>query len=284
MEIRARFVLIGAFSLLSIVGILYFILWLSSSPTDGAVDEYRIQFDYSVSGLSVGNAVLFSGIRVGQVRAVKLSEVIPGNVEVIIQVRGDTPVRMDSVASLEMIGLTGASAVAITGGTAESPLVPLKPGEVGIIESVRSPLQAVMFDVPNTVESINSVLANLKTMTGQENREALSSILTSFAEVSKTLADSKGDIAGAVREGHLTLQELNTLLRSANNTIANIDAIVTSLAPELRRSSKDTLPQLRALVAETRAMVQMITRIGEKVDSDPRQFFLGNPIKEYELP
>ena len=283
MEIRARFVLIGVFSLLSMVGILYGILWLSASPTDGEVDEYRIQFDYSVSGLSVGNAVLFSGIRVGQVRAVKLSEIIPGKVEVIVQVRGDTPVRKDSVASLEMMGLTGASAVAITGGTAESPLVPLKPGEIGTIPSARSPLQAVMIDVPNTVQGINSVLANLQRITGQENKEAISTILDSLADLSETLAGSKDDLAGIVREGHLTLQELNTLLRSINGTVANIDALIASLSPELRRSSSDTLPQLRALVTEARAMVQVITRIGEKVDSDPRQFFLGNPIKEYEL-
>ena len=283
MEIRARFILIGLFSLLSIVGILYGILLLSASPTDGAVDEYRIQFDFSVSGLSVGNAVTFSGIRVGQVRAINLSEVTPGKVEVIIQVRADTPVRKDSTASLEMMGLTGASAVAITGGSVESPLVDILPGQIGEISSARSPLQAVMTDVPNTVEGINIVLSNLQKVTGSDNRAAVASILSSLAEVSGALANNKDDIAGIVREGHLTLKELNTLLGSINETMTSIDSLINTLSPAMKRTSSETLPQLRALVTETRAMVQVLTRIGEKVDSDPRHFFLGNSIKEYEL-
>ncbi len=66
METRARYVLVGAFTLAVIAAAFAFVYWLN---TTGGLRErafYRIRYQNSVSGLLVGSAVLFNGVRVGR--------------------------------------------------------------------------------------------------------------------------------------------------------------------------------------------------------------------------
>ena len=72
MEIRARYVQMGAFTLAVIVAGFAFVYWLNNA---GGLREralYRVRFEGSVSGLLAGSAVLFNGIRVGEVTGLQL--------------------------------------------------------------------------------------------------------------------------------------------------------------------------------------------------------------------
>ena len=67
METRARYALIGAFMLAVIVASFAFVYWLENKGGFGQRAYYQLRFDSSVSGLQTGSAVLFNGIRVGEV-------------------------------------------------------------------------------------------------------------------------------------------------------------------------------------------------------------------------
>ncbi|ODR96116.1 hypothetical protein AUC69_15180 [Methyloceanibacter superfactus] len=64
METRARYALIGLFMLAIIVASFGFVYWLENKGGFGERETYRVRFESSVSGLLVGSAVLFNGIRV----------------------------------------------------------------------------------------------------------------------------------------------------------------------------------------------------------------------------
>src|SRR5438067_2758013 len=67
MEPRAPFVVVGAFVLMAIAAVFGFVYWLHNTGGLGPRTTYHLQFDGSVPGLLVGAAVLFNGIRVGEV-------------------------------------------------------------------------------------------------------------------------------------------------------------------------------------------------------------------------
>ena len=67
METRAPFVVVGAFVLATIVAVFGFVYWLHNTGGLGPRTTYHVRFDGSVPGLLVGAAVLFNGIRVGEV-------------------------------------------------------------------------------------------------------------------------------------------------------------------------------------------------------------------------
>lgn len=122
METRARYALIGFF-ILAVFGAGFgFVYWLESKGGFGERETYRIQFESSVPGLYVGSAVLFNGIRVGEVTSVSLNPAQPQQVLATISVMKDTPIREDTFVNVEQQGLTGGVAVTLTGGKSNAPL------------------------------------------------------------------------------------------------------------------------------------------------------------------
>ena len=118
METRAPFVIVGAFVLAAIVAVFGFVFWLHNTSGLGARTVYHVQFDDPVPGLLVGAAVLFNGIRVGEVTALGLAADNPRQVNATIAVATDTPVRPDTKVGLDFQGLTGVPVVALEGGKA----------------------------------------------------------------------------------------------------------------------------------------------------------------------
>ena len=116
MEIRAPFVVVGTFVLAAIVAVFGFVYWLHNSGGLGPRATYRVQFDGSVPGLLVGAAVLFNGIRVGEVTDLGLAPDSPRRVNATISIASTTPVRADTRVGLEFQGLTGVPVITLEGG------------------------------------------------------------------------------------------------------------------------------------------------------------------------
>ena len=126
MEIRARYIQMGAFTLFVLMAGFAFVYWLNNA---GALRDralYCVLFEGSVSGLQRGSAVLFNGIRVGEVTRLDLNAAAPRQVHVTIGVAQDTPVRADTAVFIDFQGLTGSPVVALAGGKSDQPLASIK--------------------------------------------------------------------------------------------------------------------------------------------------------------
>jgi phospholipid/cholesterol/gamma-HCH transport system substrate-binding protein len=116
MEIRARFIIVGLFALVAIVGGFAFVFWLNASGGMASRTVYKIRFEGSVSGLQKGASVLFNGIRVGEVTGLRLRSDDPLGVIATIAIDNSTPLRVDSEIGIESQGLMGTAAIALKGG------------------------------------------------------------------------------------------------------------------------------------------------------------------------
>jgi phospholipid/cholesterol/gamma-HCH transport system substrate-binding protein len=117
METRARYVLIGFFTLFVLLAGFAFIYWLETTGGLNKKAPYVIRFQSSVSGLLPGSAVLFNGIRVGEVTTLRLLPERPREVEAVISIDANTPVRKDTGVSLDFQGLTGVPVIVMDGGS-----------------------------------------------------------------------------------------------------------------------------------------------------------------------
>lgn len=120
MEIRARYVLIGSFTLAVLLGAFTFIYWLQNTVGLGQV-TYRVRFNEPVSGLGTGGAVLFNGARVGTITGLELDQQDPRRLTATIAVNAATPIRSDTTVDITHQGLTGAPTIALKGGSANAP-------------------------------------------------------------------------------------------------------------------------------------------------------------------
>jgi phospholipid/cholesterol/gamma-HCH transport system substrate-binding protein len=116
-ETRARYVQVGGFTLSVIVAAFVFVYWLNNATGLGRRSVYIVRFESSVAGLIKGSAVLFNGVRVGEVARLDLDAASPRRVFVTIAVDSATPVRADTLVSIDFQGLTGSPVIALVGGT-----------------------------------------------------------------------------------------------------------------------------------------------------------------------
>jgi phospholipid/cholesterol/gamma-HCH transport system substrate-binding protein len=169
METRAPFATIGAFVLAAIVAVFGFVYWLNNSGGLGPRITYHVQFEGSVPGLLVGAAVLFNGIRVGEVSDLALAPDNARRVNATISVVSTTPVRADTKVSLEFQGLTGVPVIALEGGVlpAGSAPVPVLIAEAGagqsMTQAARDALRRVDTVLAENSEPLKDTIANLRT-------------------------------------------------------------------------------------------------------------------------
>ena len=132
METRARFILVGLFAVAVIAAGFLFVYWLNNTGGLGERASYRVRFEGSVSGLRPGSAVLFNGIRVGEVTRLQLSAERPDEVLATVSVERTTPVSGHE-GGIEFQGLLGAASVSLVGGASGAPLPAPSDGEAALL-------------------------------------------------------------------------------------------------------------------------------------------------------
>src|SRR6478609_374591 len=168
METRAPFLVVGAFVLAAIIAVFGFVYWLHNTGGLGPRVTYHVQFDGSVPGLLVGAAVLFNGIRVGEVTDLALAQDNPRRVNAAISVSSTTPVRPDTKVGLEFQGLTGVPVIALEGGTltantGEVPVLVAEPGAgESMTQAARDALRRVDSVLSENSQPLKNTIANLQ--------------------------------------------------------------------------------------------------------------------------
>jgi phospholipid/cholesterol/gamma-HCH transport system substrate-binding protein len=171
METRAPFIIVGAFVLAAIGAVFGFVYWLHNTAGTGVRTVHHVQFEGSVSGLLVGAAVLFNGIRVGEVTDLGLAVNSPRKVDATIAVASSTPVHADTKVGLDFQGLTGVPVIALEGGkeigasTGPQTLIADAAAGESMTQAARNALARVDSVLADNAEPLKSTIANLKIFT-----------------------------------------------------------------------------------------------------------------------
>ena len=204
MEVRARYLQVGVFTLAVIVAGFVFVYWLNTATGLRSRSTYQIRFESSVAGLLTGSAVLFNGIRVGEVTRLELDPAFPRRVLATIAVDRTTPVRQDTLVTIDFQGLTGSPVIALKGGNStEALVVPasgvpmlLAASDAGqsmsgaardvlrrldtILEENATPLKSMIGNLDTFAgalarnsDKLDDIVAGLERMTGGANRARL---------------------------------------------------------------------------------------------------------------
>ncbi len=289
--------MVGLFAILVVLGAIGFTVFSAKKGT-GDVTRYAIAFRGGVSGLSVGSDVRLNGLKVGQVASIRVDHDEPSLVRVVIQVANGTPIRRNSEASLELQGLTGLAAVAISGGTASSPL--LKPGpdqEMAVIPARISKLEAFFAEVPQLVTAVNELVNRANGFLTPENQENFSLTMSSLAVLSTSLAKESGSMERIIENAEVASLKLKNImdrvdsatdvdlrptLDSAAQAAKSLDKMIRTLEPELTRFAHNGLEDLRRLMAEARETLRTMTRLILRLEDNPRMLIFGDNLPEYQ--
>ncbi len=188
METRAPYALIGLFVLTAIAAVFGFIYWLHNT---GGLSEraiYRVRFESSVAGVLIGSAVMFNGIRVGEVTDLQIGPENPHQVTATIAISPSAPVREDTKAGLDIQGLTGIAVVALTGGNPDAPPLAKNGGEPPVLIADPLAWQSITYAARTALQRLDSILT--------DNSEPLRNAIANISTFSDALARNSKRIDG----------------------------------------------------------------------------------------
>jgi phospholipid/cholesterol/gamma-HCH transport system substrate-binding protein len=320
METKANHVFIGVLTLAMSVTIAFFIMWKTKGAFDVEYERYDIVFDGSVSGLSEASIVQFNGIKVGNVRRITWDTDDPNQIRVHVRLRGDTPIKEDTVAEMAMQGVTGVTIVELSGGSVSSPDLSRKAGqEFPIIKSQPSALQELFETAPDMISQANLLLLQFHKLTSDENIGAISQSLKDIQQLTSTLADSDEAIATMLKDVSVITGELAETSKKINGITNDIQQVTSSAnkmmagdAPEMIVQIRDAadsigrladntnsmidenrssiskftnqgLADIDGFISETRVLVVTLERLAQKLESDPSILVSGSQVPEHEV-
>src|SRR5215813_11509676 len=150
METRASYIAVGSFVLALFVGLLGFVVWIGKFQGQVELARYDILFAGSVTGLQVDGTVRYRGIPVGRIADIKIDPRNIATIRVTIEIKADTPVRTDTVASIELQGITGVTYILLKGGTQESAALPVTmEAPYPVIKTVPSGIERLFESAPD---------------------------------------------------------------------------------------------------------------------------------------
>ena len=241
MEFKARYELIGAFSLTVIAALFGFVYWLNNAGGQGEQILYRVRFDNPVSGLLVGGGVFFNGLRVGEVTQLDLEPQNPEQLNATIAIKKDTPVRSDTVVGIDYQGLTGIAGIALKGGSSISP--PLTSSDN------RPPLLVANSKSGNNwTQTANEVLSQFDEILA-DNKRPLKDILANFASFSSVLSGNTERLDNI----------LNGLEKMTGGGTGKAASVIYDLIPPKDFPALSKKPSWRLVVAEPTVLLALNT-------------------------
>ena len=226
METRAKFALIGLFTICVIAAAFGFVFWFSGTRGGADLKTYQIVFDTPVSGLSRGGSVLFNGIRVGEVTDLSFDPRDPRQVVARIDIAADVPIKVTTMARLEFGGLTGVASIQIYGSDPRAAdLKPKRDETIPSLRAVATPtLQSVLETAQTAGQHADEVLVKVNQIVA-DNQAPISRIVGNLERLSAALDAQK--INSAVDNISAIAAKLD--VDKINHAVGSIDTVVSSL-------------------------------------------------------
>jgi len=186
METQARYTIVGLFAILIVAAGFVFVYWLHGFTNTAALAHYRVRFEAPVIGLRPGVAVLFNGLRVGEVTSVRFDPTTPKNLMGEIAVDATTPVRQDTRVGIDAQGLMGSATVSLTGGASTTILKPSADGEPPLLVASADETESLARAAKTALARFDGVVA--------DNAEPLKGIVVNLSTFSDVLARNSGRV------------------------------------------------------------------------------------------
>lgn len=224
MEPKARHILIGLFTVLISVGIIAAVFVLGKINTTQNWQYFTIQFNESVSGLSNGSAVEYSGLKIGEVERLELQP-NPNLVNAYVKINENVEVRSDVTVMLSIVGVTGQSLISMSGGTKEAMLLEGDRNNRPIIYATPSPLSKLFSSGEGLASSLSENLIRLKKLLSDENIDHFGQILANVDSLTGSVAAEGEALQSAIREADELMSNANTavnLFKDFNSSVNNL--------------------------------------------------------------
>jgi phospholipid/cholesterol/gamma-HCH transport system substrate-binding protein len=292
MEPRANYLLVGVFTLAVIAGVFGFVFWIQHVG-GGERGYYKIAFDGSVAGLRTGGAVMYNGIRVGEVAGLQLDPSRGNQVLVTVAVQKGIAVRPDTQIGLEYQGLTGIAALSLKGGTgvpvppgekSNPPVLQANSGSADVAQNARDVLRRLDQFIAENQAAFHSAMQNINTFSAAlaKSSDKIDSTLSNVDRFSKVLADNS-ERFDHIAQGLENLTggkdgkggEINEAAQSIQSLVENVNKRTADITSGITKLTATGTKQLESLSTDAKRTLSNIDRAVTNLDKNPSRILWG---------
>jgi phospholipid/cholesterol/gamma-HCH transport system substrate-binding protein len=312
METKANYVLIGAFVLLAAGALALFTLWIAGNPLNRSYADYDVIFNGPVNGLSEGGEVRFNGIKVGEVTTLRLDREDPNNVIAHIRVEAQTPVRSDSVAQLNFMGITGVTFIQILAGSPDSPMLVPVNGVTPRIKTSRTLVDELFQGGQDLLGVSGDTIKRLNELLSEDNLNHLTSTLRSIDIAAAKIAADDGlvenanvamaqlgpaiealqaaavsveaaansigsDMSTLTADASAALEKVDPMLDQARLALAGVGMAMNQINTEVTPSASRAMRQIGNTAQDLRAVIIQLQSLIAQIEQDPSRFIYQQP-------
>jgi phospholipid/cholesterol/gamma-HCH transport system substrate-binding protein len=202
-----------------------------------------------------------------------------------VRVDAEVPVRADSEARLEPIGLTGVTLIQLSPGAGQV-LRPAFGAPAPRITGQGSQIDMLVEQSEDIVMRASEAMASVRELLTDENIARVTRILANLERVSDQLADERGVI---VRSGEaagamtVAANDIAALARQSREDLAELDSIMAEVNDAALIASGETLPELTSAAEEIRRASAAIARVANNLEENPSVLTPQSPRPTVEL-
>jgi phospholipid/cholesterol/gamma-HCH transport system substrate-binding protein len=248
MEARREQALVGLFVIVA-AAVLILTVFGITGAFGRTAKSFHAFFPFA-GGLEVGSTVRYAGgPKVGRIEKLRIDPQNPANIELILAVQSDLPVKTDSHVRIMSMSPLGDNHLEIVPGSPQAPLA--KDGST--LPSDR------YLDLNAITERINDLAPDAQQLLQTLNARA-AELKVTIARVNDLLSDqNRSNLSGTLAQTHQLIAENRPALKS---TLGHLNASSEKLGPlldDLRKTSAEankTLDHVDGLIGENRADVR----------------------------
>lgn len=244
---------VGTFVIASLIALGSATYFVHTTQTGRAQMAYKARLRYA-GGITSGAAVLFGGIKVGQVTAVGPWSEDPTRIEILFAVKSGTPLNQKSTATVGTVTVMTAPALMITTGSNEAGR--LSAGDVvpssepvsledleGRVAKLAESADALIVEVRKAVPALTSdartMLANLNQITGAQNQKRIEQMLANLNTLldreSPRIAQLTDQISGLAKHADSVISSVEPVLTHVDHAVVNVDNTVDAIREPLTK-------------------------------------------------
>jgi phospholipid/cholesterol/gamma-HCH transport system substrate-binding protein len=277
METRANYVTVGIFTVLAILAAFAFVYWTAAIGDRGETTTLRVRIPGSASGLGRGSAVLFNGVKVGDVRRVYIDVLNPTVAIADTEIDRLTPITRSTRADVGLATLTGQANIELKGANpAEPNLLDEAEAQNKVAEITANPsavtnlLQSAqdIFNRTNQVltqlegftsdarQPLTETVRNVQTFTQAlaNNSAGIDKFLQSVSALSEELAGVSGKLDGTLKAAEDLLKSVDR--QKVQTIVANVESFTNNM--------KATSDQFDEIVKGVETAVSSINDFAQK--------------------
>jgi phospholipid/cholesterol/gamma-HCH transport system substrate-binding protein len=222
---------------------------------------YDVEFSGSVSGLRPGAAVMFNGIRVGEVAALRIDRDDPRKVVATASISAATPIRADTKATLEFQGLTGIASIALVGGSPNAAPLKGQGGQPPRLSAESVQVADLMQGAKEVLVRIDGIAVRVDKLI-ENNEKKIDQI---FSDIALFTNDLKG------KDGRTLVTELGDTAK----TVTEAARSVGDLAASLKETTGPAIKEYQLLATDARRALGDIVRVVRDFERNPSQIIWG---------